>query len=154
MAKEKQQAQERDEAQADEQRAAAEEKAQYDTAKAQAVQADEQDKALEDASVDKTDAGAPDTSGEASPFVAFAKSAVASTGEQVEVPKTPQEIAEQGSKLGADGDYSTGGNVNPPSGGSVDGPVYARVWAMDADQTVGNRHLPDTFKPDCSVRVS
>lgn len=112
-----------------------------------------QDAALEAAGVEKTDGGAPDTSGTVDPFVAFANSALAATGEQVEIPKTPQAIAEQGTELGLAGDFSTGGNLPPVSGSSND-PVYARVWAMDTDHTTGNRHLPDAFKPDCSVRVS
>jgi hypothetical protein len=105
---------------------------------------------FEAAGLATNDAGAPTTS--LDPIVGLANSSLASTGEQVEVPKTPKEIAKEGSELGAAGDFSTGGNLPPQAGSGA--PVFARVWSMDADHTTGNRHLPDTFKPDCSVRVS
>lgn len=91
------------------------------------------------------------------PFVALADSGTAATGEQVVVPKTPKEIAEEGTKLSIAGDFSTGGNLDANLGrdaGSASAPVFSRVWSMDADQTVANRDKADTFKPDCSVRVA
>src|SRR5262245_42042250 len=79
---------------------------------------------------------------------AFATSALASDGTVVTVPKTPEEIAQQGTELGIAGDHSTGGNLAPVVGtepGQASGPVYQRVWGMDADHTVKNRSDPDSL---------
>jgi hypothetical protein len=91
-----------------------------------------------------------------SEFSSFAHSAQAATGQLVEVPKTPEEIAAQGTKLGASGDHSTGGFNDPfanPGRRPEAAPDMTRVWAMDADHTTNNRHLPDSLKPDCSVEA-
>ncbi len=107
---------------------------------------------LKDKDVEVLPTGAPATS-VVDPTVAFANSSQASTGEVVEVPKTPKEIAEQGTKLAEAGDFSTGGSPVNPSGDPSQ-PVYARVWGMDTDHTTNNRYQPDALNPDCSVRVS
>lgn len=79
---------------------------------------------------------------------------IPATGELVEVPKTPKEIAREGSSLSASRD--SGGDYDPAVGRALgearQAPVYERVWAMDADHTTANRLDPDTFKPDCSVK--
>lgn len=87
----------------------------------------------------------------------FAVSANAANGEVMEVPKTPQEVAEAGTRLGLAGDFSTGGNPPEPADPDAEtptGPQFERVWGMDADHTTRNRNDPDGLKPDLSVQVS
>lgn len=77
-------------------------------------------------------------------------------GSIVRVPKTPEEIAREGTALGVAGAFATGGS---PAVAEAEGevpvdptiPTYQRVWGMDADHTTDNRSKPDQLHPDCSV---
>lgn len=75
----------------------------------------------------------------------------------VTIPKTPAEIAAEGTALGKAGSEATGQALTVATADAgADTPVspYRRVWGMDADHTTDNRNKPDQLHPDCSVLVA
>lgn len=103
----------------------------------------------------KADDTDPATTGALGQAAGFASSTQAATGEVVEVPKTPDEIAEQGTELGNTGDFSTGGAVDPVNPEqATSGPQFTRLWGMDDDHTERNRGSFDSLKPDASVQTA
>jgi hypothetical protein len=80
-------------------------------------------------------------------------SAMAATGGMVKLPKTPDEIAAQATKLGNSGDHATGGNetVAGNLGYQAEAtPASKRHWALDTDVNTAHRNDFDPLKPDAS----
>lgn len=80
-------------------------------------------------------------------------SAMAATGGLVKVPKTPDEVAKQGTALGMANDHASGGDLTRELPGFSENPGVTRgkrIWAMDNDHTTNNRNDFDPLKPDCS----
>lgn len=84
------------------------------------------------------------------PVTGPAKGLMASDGTVIEVPKTPEAIAEQGTRLGLANDFATGGVSGDPAVHPKQ-PKFTRVWGMDADHTENNRGNLFSVKPDCST---
>jgi hypothetical protein len=80
----------------------------------------------------------------------FAKGADEGAGDPGEVtvlPKTPQEIAEQGTAISASGSLDAGGNVPLPEGRRGQPPL-TRVWATDTDPNTNKRFGFDPLQQD------
>jgi len=66
---------------------------------------------------------------------------------KVELPKTPEAIAKEGTALSAAGSDDAGGNVPVVTDSGQPG-TAKRLWTLDSDQNVSLRHVPVAATPD------